>query len=182
MKKGKTECMLFGTQRKIAQKQLDIKYRNSSISYTTSYTYLGVKLDQCLNLSKHVNETLQKATGRLNLLQRLRPQLTTISALVIYQSLLISIFTYCSIVTMHTSNTHKQKIESLENRAKKIIFNGRRNCQEIGSINHLMRRKLCEQVYKCIHGDVCTYILLTLFTPFYTFSLFLSLVFFYQFE
>lgn len=56
---------------------------------------------------------------------------------------------------MHTNNTHKQKIESLEKRAQKIIFNGKRDCKEIGSIDNLLRKKLCEQVFKCIHGDTC---------------------------
>ena len=48
MKKGKTECMLFGTKQKIKEKRLDVTYRDQTINNTTVYKYLGVKLDQTL--------------------------------------------------------------------------------------------------------------------------------------
>lgn len=50
MKKGKTEVMLFGTPQKIKDKSPNIQYRFKQFSTTTSYKYLGVKLDQSLSL------------------------------------------------------------------------------------------------------------------------------------
>ena len=41
MKKGKTEAMLFGTQRRIKDQSLNIQHR-----FTSNYKYLGVKLDK----------------------------------------------------------------------------------------------------------------------------------------
>ena len=84
MKKGKTECMIFGSRKKAPGKSLNITYRNKSISYTDAYTYLGVKLDQSLSLTCHIKETFNKASGRLNLLRRIRPQLTEKAAYTIY--------------------------------------------------------------------------------------------------
>ena len=51
MKAGKTECMIFGTSQKIKNKELNIAYRHQSISKASTYKYLGLKLDQTLNLS-----------------------------------------------------------------------------------------------------------------------------------
>jgi exonuclease III len=154
MKPGKTECMVFGTKQKIKNKSLDIQYRYQKISTSRNYKYLGVDLDQSLTLTKHNKETVNKAIGRLNLMRRLRPQLTTKAACTIYQSMLLPLFTYCSIITCHTNNTHNQKIESFERRAKEIIFKGKPTTK-LQPISHLMKKRLCELVYKCIHNDVC---------------------------
>ena len=42
--------MLFGTSKRTKDKTLEVKYHQQSISYTESYKYLGVKLDQSLSL------------------------------------------------------------------------------------------------------------------------------------
>ena len=109
---GKTECMIFGTSQKIKNKELNIAYRHQSVSKASTYKYLGITLDQTLNLNDHLTKTFKKATGRLNLFRRLRPQLTVKAAITIYQSMLIPLFTYCSIVTCRTSITYKHKVNS----------------------------------------------------------------------
>ena len=53
MKKGKTECMLFGTKQRTKHAALNIKYRHQALSFTSSYKYLGIKLDQSLSLTEH---------------------------------------------------------------------------------------------------------------------------------
>ena len=47
LKKGKTEAMLFGTAKRLATiaESFEVKYKEKSINVTTSYKYLGVKLD-----------------------------------------------------------------------------------------------------------------------------------------
>ena len=114
MKPGKTECMIFGTAQRTKNKELNITFRQKEISNTTAYKYLGVNLDRALNLSVHLNTTYKKALGRLYLLQRLRSQLTTKAATAIYESMLVPLFTYCSIITCQTNQTYKKKVKSLE--------------------------------------------------------------------
>ena len=53
MKAGKTECMIFGTSQKIKNKEFNITYCHQSISKTSTYKYLGLILDQILNLNDH---------------------------------------------------------------------------------------------------------------------------------
>ena len=152
MKAGKTECMIFGTSQKIKNKELNIAYHHQSISKASTYKYLGLTLDQTLNLNDHLTKSYKKATGRLNLLRRLRYQLTEKAATTIYQSMLIPLFTYCSIVTCRTSMTYKHKVNSLENRAHEILFRSKPSNKRLPSIEHLMNKKLC---LKCINGDSC---------------------------
>jgi hypothetical protein len=156
MKPGKTECMLFGTSQKAKNRELEINYQHTKISNTLSYKYLGIQLDKSLSLSDHTSTTYKKALGRLYLLQRLRPQLTIKAALSIYKSMLVPLFTYCSIITCQTNNTYKTKIRSLENRARVIITKGRP--VKTPSIELLHNKRLCEQVFKCLNGDVCDHL------------------------
>ena len=92
------------------KKKLNIAYRHQSVSKASTYKYLGLTLDQTLNLSDHLTKTYKKATGHLNLLRGMRPQLTVKAAITIYQSILIPLFTYCSIVTCRKSITNKHKV------------------------------------------------------------------------
>ena len=152
MKAGKTECMTFGTTQKVKKSNdLNITYQNKTVSCTTKYKYLGLNLDQTLCLSDHSTATYKKACGRLYLLQRLRSQLTVKAATTIYQTMLLPLFTYCSIITSQTSNTQKQKIESFEERARKII----QPVTVLPKIDDLTKKKVCVNVYKCLNGDTC---------------------------
>ena len=155
MKKGKTEVMLFGTSQKVKNQSLDISYRFTKITNTTCYKYLGVKLDQNLSLSEHIESLYKKASSRLYLMKRVRPQLTTDAALTLYKTMLIPIFTYCSIITSLYTETVKKRISSFERRAFHIIFNKEtQKANNVLSIKTLQKRILRSEVrlqQKCLH-------------------------------
>ena len=154
LKAGKTECMTFGTHQKVKKAtDLVISYKSKSINSTTKYKYLGVNLDPSLRLSDHCSITYKKACGRLYLLQRLRPHLTMEAALAIYQTMLLPLFTYCSIITLQTSNTYKRKIQSFEERAHKII----KPATVLPKIDEVTNKKVCINMYKCLKGDTCEF-------------------------
>ena len=56
---------------------------------TLSYKYLGVHLDQTLNFSTHFDKIYKKATGRLNLLRRIRSAIYSASAEEIYRTMIM---------------------------------------------------------------------------------------------
>ena len=156
IKKGKTEVMLFGTSQKVKNQSLDISYRFTKITNTTCYKYLGVKLDQNLSLSEHIESVYKKASSRLYLMKRVRPQLTTDAALTLYKTMLIPIFTYCSIITSLYTETVKKRISSFERRTFHIIFNKEtQKANNVLSIKTLQKRRTCIQVFSCINGNVC---------------------------
>ena len=66
---GKTECILFGSKRKL--KGVDaftVKYKDTIISSTKTVKYLGVTLDNNLSGERMVSTILTKAVGKLNFL------------------------------------------------------------------------------------------------------------------
>ena len=156
LKKGKTECILFGTCQRIINKTLNITHHHHTVSFATTYKYLGVHLDQTLSLCSHLEKTYKKASGRLYLLKRVRPYLTIEAALTIYTSMLVPLFTYCSILNGNPSRTYEKKIENMEDRAYKTIYKQKRDQRsKFRTVKELVKKRLCLQVYKCLKGNTC---------------------------
>ncbi len=80
LSKGKTESMLLGTSRKIQNNSLNVYLDDKLINFTTKYRYLGVLIDQTVNLKEHFGQAFKKASGRLRMLKKIRASLTVDAA------------------------------------------------------------------------------------------------------
>ena len=147
--------MLFGTSQKIKHHNLKILHRYNELPTTSTYKYLGVKLDQTLSIREHIDSSYKKASGRLNLLNRVRPHLTLEGAIQLYQSMIVPVFTYCSILTSMYTRTFEDRVKSFEKRAARTIYNSEIVNWKNISIRRLQQRRLCLQVLNCINGNVC---------------------------
>ena len=94
LEKGKKDTMLFGPSQKLAciENGFQIKFCDLNLFITSSYKYLGIKLDQKLCFKDHFQELYNKANRRLKLLHRLRSNLTVKSAKTIYQLMIQSLY------------------------------------------------------------------------------------------
>ena len=159
LNKGKTEVMLCGTGKRLStiERPLNVMYKQSCINITTTYKYLGVNIDPSLTLNDYFNNCYKKATGRLHLLNRLRSQLDIKAATAIYQSLIVPVMTYCSLLTIFATNTQINRLRSFDNRARKIICRDADvpNSITLPSIESIKKRHACMFVRKCISNDTC---------------------------
>ena len=78
LKKGKTECMLLGTSKRIATvtpelKDLNLSCNGTKINCAQSYKYLGTVLDQLLNPAANFDQKYKKASSKIGLLCKLQP-------------------------------------------------------------------------------------------------------------
>ena len=123
-KKGKTEVMVFGTcqrLKKLGSPPVHIEHKFLVINHTKSYKYLGITLNGTLNMTEHVRKTIKKATSRINLLRSMRHLLDSKTSTQIYNAMILPILTYCPFTTFGaTPPSLESRIESLENRARKI--------------------------------------------------------------
>ena len=152
MKKGKTEFMLFGTKQKInrMKKDITIEYGNEPINKVNQYKYLGTYLDTALSLNENFTKSYKKASSRLRLLQKIRPFLTTKAAKLIYQSMIVPVITYSSLINLNLTNTQLNKLKSIDRRAFNIT-----GCKNLPSIEGTIRKNCCKTVRKCIDGRTC---------------------------
>jgi hypothetical protein len=92
---GKTECILFGTSRRLKGKDFMIWCGDAIVKKVTSVRYLGVLLDQHLRFDEYVRSILKKASGRLSFLYRSAPCLDVRSHVLLSSSLVSSGLEYC---------------------------------------------------------------------------------------
>ena len=92
------------------------------ISYAKSYRYLGLILNEMLNMSEHMKVTMKKARSRVNLLRRIRPLIDADTASLIFKVMTLPILTYCPYSTFgNIPNYVENKVQIIESHAQKII-------------------------------------------------------------
>ena len=103
------------------RQSVSITYNCSIMNNATPYKYLGNQLDRNLNLDENFERACRKAIDRLHLLATLRCHLTTLSAMKIFDIVIMPILTYSSIINLKLTKTQSDKLLSLECRASRII-------------------------------------------------------------
>ena len=89
----------------------------------------------------------------MNLLRRILSSIDTFSAQQIYQSMIMSIFTYCGYNTLGWSKSRKSMIRSIEKRSLEIISP---KCSQKNSdlrfliIDNVLQKKTCCFVFGCL--------------------------------
>jgi hypothetical protein len=153
LKKGKTESMLFGTSKRISEygRDLKIQYQNTQISFVKEYVYLGNTVDSHLLMDTNFDcaYKIKKASGRLRLLQNVRKYLTVDAALKIFRMIILPILTYSSTVKITITETQKEKLTSLQKRAKSII-----RSEDVPNIIDVIECESCLLVKKCLEQEI----------------------------
>lgn len=120
----KTEAILFSRQRQEPKKQL--KINGHEIPWSKSVRYLGVTLDKKLNWSKHSSLTRDKGLTALNSLSPIlnrRSNLSSVTKLRLYNTLVRPCLTYAAPVWSHTCKTNFLYLQVIQNKAVKISYN-----------------------------------------------------------
>jgi len=118
----KTETMLFGTHAKLSKhNDFNINYNGESLKRVNEFMYLGVKFDDSITWSSHVQYIISRAGKRLGMLSRLRKNLTTFAANTIYLSFIRPIFDYCDTVWNCCGVGNANLLDNFQRRASKIV-------------------------------------------------------------
>ena len=88
--------------------------RNSNILSSESQFFL-LHINFVTHFEK-IQKIYKKAAGRVNLLRRIRSSIDTLSAQRIYQSMIMSIFTYCGYNSLGWSEPRRSMIRFIEKR------------------------------------------------------------------
>ena len=95
MHKGKTECILFGTDSKLASANFSVSVNGSDMKRVFEYKYHGVVMDEYLTWKAHVKCLLRKVGKRIGMLGRARKNISMHSANKVYKSYIILVLDYC---------------------------------------------------------------------------------------
>ena len=84
---------------------------------------LGVTINNSLNFSKHIGKITKKVGNQLDVLSRLKNTLSISLKMCLYNSYVMSYFTYCSAIWNNCNESDKQKLERLSVRALRCVYN-----------------------------------------------------------
>ena len=80
------------------------------INQANSYMYLGNNINSNLKLNENFDKKYKKASGRMRLLTKVRPYLNQAAAFEIFNMMIVALLTYCSIINLNCTLTHKRLI------------------------------------------------------------------------
>jgi hypothetical protein len=153
LKKGKTESLLFGTAKRLnsVKKPFEVKYQSTIINNVSEYKYLGNVVDATVTLSNDFDKKYRKASNRVQLLQKLRPYLTKSASMMIYNSMIVPLLTYCGIINLNTNRTQLSKFNSIERRSARII-----GTKRVPSIKNRIEIRANVIVRNALNGMLCS--------------------------
>ena len=109
---------------------------------------LGVYIDNRLNFSEHIKQSSIKAARQLNALSRISKFLNLNAKKMIFRSFIMSNFTYCPLVWHFCGKINNSKIEKIQERALKIVYNDytsdyKELVDRFGTTTMLQSRHIC---------------------------------------
>ena len=118
----KTKIMLVGTHQRTAEADdLVIEITNTRLERVNKFKYLGVLLDDTLSWKDHIEYIGNKISSRLGVLRRERKVLPKPTCLMLYNTIVLPLFDYCSPVWDSCGAGSKDYLDKLNRRAACII-------------------------------------------------------------
>ena len=84
---------------------------------------LGVYIDYKLSFNEHIKQSCTRAARQLNALSRISKFLNIKARKLVFKSFIMSNFTYCPLVWHFCGKTNNAKVEKIQERALRIVFN-----------------------------------------------------------
>ena len=116
----KFQFIIFDKERQPRTLQLN---HNVTIQSVSNVQLLGVNIDVELNFNHHIALLCNKAGRQINALSRLSNVLNVDTKILILQSFILSHFMYCCIIWHFCSISDTKKIEKMQLKALRHIFN-----------------------------------------------------------
>ena len=160
---GKFQAIVGGKKTFSELKRFSVA--DNTIPCKETVKLLGVELDYQLNFNEQVSRICQKVARQLNVLQRISKFLSEEIRLLVFKSFIRSNFNYCHIILHFCSKVNTEKLEKLQYRGLKIVY----NCYESSYEELLTRANLptlhlgrlrttALETYKCINNSAPKYI------------------------
>ena len=120
---AKTELMIIGSRQRLSAQCDDVEIRidDQIIKRVVHTKSLGLTIDARLSWGKHVEEICKKVSSAIGALKRVRPFISKETAILIYNTLIMPHFDYCSPVWDCLSGYLSDKLQKLQNRAARVI-------------------------------------------------------------
>ena len=133
------QCLTINPRKTDSDKQTEaLQIEDQFITNTSQIRLLGVEIDDKLNFTSHISNICIKASQKVGVLLRLRNLIPCKAKLIIYKSSILPHLTYCHLVWHNCRSSDSRKIERIQERALRAVFNSHSESYE----NLLVRAEL----------------------------------------
>jgi hypothetical protein len=94
----------------------------ANISCDEVVKLLGVDIDYMLKFDCHIKNICKKAVQQLNILKRIGINLSKLNRLTIFHTFVLSNFNFCPLSWHFCSETNTKKIEKIQERALRFVY------------------------------------------------------------
>lgn len=154
---NKFQFMILGTKSKM---NLKLEINGKTSVSTFSVKLLGIDIDWKLLFNKHVQNICKKGNQKAGALARIRNNLNETQKLVLYESFVMSTFSYCPIIWMFCGIVANESLNRVQRRALRAVYNDyssgrnellvKRNHPPIHERNLMF---LIIEVFKCLNNE-----------------------------
>ena len=162
----KTKIMLVSTHQWLARvSNFCITARNMPLGRVYQFKYLGVILDHSLTWNDHMDYVASKISSRLGMLRKALKVVPRESCITLYDSMVLPLFDYCSVVWGGCGQTSREYLNRLQRRAVSIIEGRKVEQNEVRttlkwpSLEARRKYQISLQVFKCLYGLAPVYLL-----------------------
>ena len=153
---SKFQSLVFKDSSSIPFDSFEISGQDIAISDCVKL--LGIFIDNKLNFDHHIRMICAKASRQINAILRIGKYLDISSKLNLYNAFVVSNFSFCSIVWNFCTKHSIFKIEKVNKRALRAVFNDYTSSYSdlLKKVNRpcmyvLRMRKIAIEVYRCTH-------------------------------
>ena len=114
---NKTKMMIL-----CSKYNVEVECDGKEIKLVDNYVYLGVDLDRHLTFEPFIKNTIQKVNYKLYLFCKIRYLLTSTAAVLVYKQMVLPFFDYLDIILDSCSKYYIEKLQKLQFRGIKIIY------------------------------------------------------------
>ena len=163
---NKTKMMVIGSRYNLNHKvstsdlRSNIRINNNVVLSVFSQKCLGIYLDERLAFDAHIEDLCKKICSGIGVLRRIKSLVPKECLLKLYKSLIQPYFDYCSPLWDTCDKTLKDNLQTLQNRAARIIYGANYDTRSKDILKNLqldsldVRRKKLKFVflYKVLNG------------------------------
>lgn len=119
----KTKYMLMSRTEMNDNNLNEIKIGDQYIERVKKMKYLGIQIDDKLNLNEQIDTMTKNIASKTNFLYRISKKLTLNTKKMIYNSIILPHFDFCSTLYMGHTQAQLKQLQKLQNRSLRIILN-----------------------------------------------------------
>lgn len=154
----KTKYMVF-TQKNKRIGNLKLNINNVELEQVTKIRYLGLIVDDRLSWSDHIDHVTDKVVPMISAIFKCRSYLTDKTKNMVYNAFFLSRVRYLLPIWGMCSKIHFNKIQTLQNKILKIMYNYDRLTNtdrlfrelKVHKLDNLLLIEQCKLVYKVLH-------------------------------